>query len=220
MKKIGILFLIALSLSVVQVFSRSAYCVLTADKNSTVTGTVYFDQSDAKQPTKVKANVKGLAAGGVHGFHIHEKPVNFSQGCISAGAHYNPYAKQHGSPDDENRHVGDMGNIHANEAGLADYSYEDSHITLYTNYTIIGRSCVVHKQEDDLGQGGFEDSLTTGHAGERIACGIIYETNSAIVEEDKSLFKFLLKLILLILFGGACFFFMNRNHTYQNLEHN
>jgi Cu-Zn family superoxide dismutase len=27
--------------------------------------------------------------------------------------------------------------------------------------------------EDDCGKGGFPDSLTTGHAGKRIACAVI-----------------------------------------------
>ena len=31
----------------------------------------------------------------------------------------------------------------------------------------------VHADEDDLGRGGFEDSKTTGHAGGRLACGVI-----------------------------------------------
>ncbi len=31
----------------------------------------------------------------------------------------------------------------------------------------------VHADPDDLGKGGFEDSLTTGHAGGRLACGVI-----------------------------------------------
>lgn len=34
--------------------------------------------------------------------------------------------------------------------------------------------CVqVHADPDDLGKGGFQDSLTTGHAGGRLACGVI-----------------------------------------------
>ena len=35
---------------------------------------------------------------------------------------------------------------------------------------IIGRSIVVHADEDDLGLGGVADSKTTGNAGARVAC--------------------------------------------------
>ena len=38
---------------------------------------------------------------------------------------------------------------------------------------ILGRSIVVHKNPDDLGKGGFEDSLETGHSGPRLDCAVI-----------------------------------------------
>jgi Cu-Zn family superoxide dismutase len=38
---------------------------------------------------------------------------------------------------------------------------------------MIGRSLVIHESPDDLGMGGHQDSLTTGHAGDRITCAVI-----------------------------------------------
>lgn len=49
----------------------------------------------------------------------------------------------------------------------------DSIISLVGKYSILGRAVVVHSDVDDLGRGGFSDSLTTGHAGTRVACGVI-----------------------------------------------
>ena len=50
----------------------------------------------------------------------------------------------------------------------------DASLPLTTGQTtVIGRAIVLHADADDLGQGGFEDSLTTGHAGGRIGCGEI-----------------------------------------------
>jgi len=38
---------------------------------------------------------------------------------------------------------------------------------------ILGRSIIIHQDEDDLGLGNHEDSKTTGHSGARIACSVI-----------------------------------------------
>lgn len=49
----------------------------------------------------------------------------------------------------------------------------DKQISLIGPYSIVGRSVVVHAGTDDLGKGGHADSLTTGNAGGRAACGVI-----------------------------------------------
>lgn len=49
----------------------------------------------------------------------------------------------------------------------------DPHITLFGQYSVIGRTIVVHEGVDDLGKGGHELSKTTGNAGGRLACGVI-----------------------------------------------
>ncbi len=78
-----------------------------------------------------------------------------------------------GGPTDEDRHVGDLGNIEAGADGVSEGRIVDNLIKLSGEYTVIGRSVMVHADPDDCGKGGHKDSLTTGNAGARIACGEI-----------------------------------------------
>jgi len=147
-----------------------AICILSSDGGSGVTGVVKFVQPEGGKTT-VHAVVKGLSAG-KHGFHVHEFG-NLTEGCKTAGAHFNPTKVDHAGPFDEKRHVGDMGNIESDGKNDAILVYEDPVISLVGEHSIIGRSVVVHADEDDLGRGNFPDSKTTGHAGARLACGVI-----------------------------------------------
>jgi Cu-Zn family superoxide dismutase len=89
-------------------------------------------------------------------------------------AHFNPYHKNHGCPGMKERHVGDLGNLKTNSHGEAVYTMVDDVIKLRgTKANIIGRGLIIHADPDDCGQGGQPDSLTTGHAGKRIACAVI-----------------------------------------------
>ncbi|KAK0090577.1 hypothetical protein PV326_004085 [Microctonus aethiopoides] len=141
------------------------------DNTKTVNGSLWFIQNDPKGPVTINGTISGLSKGN-HGFHIHEKG-DFSNKCLSTGGHYNPHNLSHGGPSDGQRHLGDLGNIMANDQGIAHINFEDKLITLSGPNSIIGRAVVVHSGEDDLGKGGHKDSLTTGNSGERIACGIV-----------------------------------------------
>ncbi|KAI8813856.1 superoxide dismutase [Cladochytrium replicatum] len=146
-----------------------AVAVLRGD--SPVTGTVTFVQESESASTEVHLDLKGLTPG-LHGFHVHEFGDN-TNGCTSAGAHYNPFGKTHGSPTDDNRHVGDLGNVTVAADGTIATILSDSQVKLLGPLSIIGRTVVVHADPDDLGKGGHELSVTTGNAGGRLACGVI-----------------------------------------------
>jgi len=147
----------------------TAVCVLKGD--SPVKGTVHFTQEKHDGPVTLKGEISGLAPG-EHGFHVHEFGDN-TNGCTSAGPHFNPSGKTHGAPTDEERHAGDLGNVTAGADGVAHINITDKLLTLVGPHSIIGRTMVVHEAVDDLGRGGHELSKTTGNAGGRLACGVI-----------------------------------------------
>lgn len=73
---------------------------------------------------------------------------------MSAGPHFNPFGKEHGGPTDEIRHAGDLGNVIADDNGVAKVNITDKQISLSGNLSILGRTAVVHADPDDLGKGG------------------------------------------------------------------
>ncbi|PKA58807.1 Superoxide dismutase [Cu-Zn], chloroplastic [Apostasia shenzhenica] len=150
------------------VFAATKKAVAVLKGNSQVEGVVTLTQED-DGPTTVNVRVTGLIPG-LHGFHLHEYG-DTTNGCISTGAHFNPNGLTHGAPEDEVRHAGDLGNIDANDDGVAEATIVDNQIPLSGPNSVVGRAFVVHELVDDLGKGGHELSLTTGNAGGRLACG-------------------------------------------------
>ncbi|KAL0323516.1 UNVERIFIED_CONTAM: Superoxide dismutase [Cu-Zn] 1 [Sesamum angustifolium] len=173
-----------------------AVAVLSSSEG--VSGTIYFTQ-EGDGPTSVTGNLSGLKPG-LHGFHVHALG-DTTNGCLSTGPHFNPASKEHGAPDDEVRHAGDLAmsrlekmlmlllphleqhvlkhifvslNSDTNgTAGTASFTIVDNQIPLSGPNSIVGRAVVVHADPDDLGRGGHELSKATGNAGGRVACGII-----------------------------------------------
>lgn len=109
---------------------------------------------------------------GKHGFcvNVYGDMSNFGE---STGSHFNPFAKNHGAPEDDERHVGSLGNIEVDEAGSAKIHVEDHLVKLIGPQSVIGRSLVITQKEDDLGKGGHELSLIDGNSGPAAAVAII-----------------------------------------------
>ena len=96
------------------------------------------------------------------------------------GGHYNPDGVDHG--DINKGHVGDLGNMTADESGIAKFTIEAKRVDLIGERSVIGRGFVVHSDRDDLGKGGDAESLKTGNAGDRLACGVIVTRSEEMTE--------------------------------------
>lgn len=140
-----------------------AMATINPTKGNTVNGTVTFTKVD--DGIKIVADINGLAPG-KHGFHIHEFG-DCSDDAAAAGAHFNPTHHKHGSPEDLDRHVGDLGNLVADEKGSAHYERIDNIISFDGESSIIGRSIIVHADADDF------HTQPAGASGAKMACGVI-----------------------------------------------
>lgn len=134
-------------------------------EGNTAEGVVNFRRSG--DGIVVSAHIEGLDANTSHGFHIHQFGDCTAPDGTSAGGHFNPSGERHGSRHDEERHVGDLGNLESNAQGIATLEYVDDRLTMDGAQTILGRGMIVHAQADDY------ETQPTGDAGGRIGCGII-----------------------------------------------
>ncbi|WP_165071398.1 superoxide dismutase family protein [Paludisphaera rhizosphaerae] len=140
-----------------------AVAVLVPTKNSKVEGRVTFTEDGGK--IKVHAVITGLTPG-KHGFHVHQFGT-WSEDGMATGGHFNPTEDKHADVTAAMRHVGDLGNITADESGKATLELEDSHLSFHGANSIIGRGVVVHEKADDF------VTQPTGAAGGRLAVGTI-----------------------------------------------
>jgi superoxide dismutase, Cu-Zn family len=133
-----------------------------------VRGTVRL--SGGNGTVRIAGTITGLEAG-AHGFHIHQFGDCSAPDASSAGDHFNPHDDPHGSPRDlENaHHVGDLGNITANERGEVKLDIEDNEMQLSGPESVIGKAMVVHADQDDF------VTQPSGNSGARVGCGKIVE---------------------------------------------
>jgi Cu-Zn family superoxide dismutase len=141
-----------------------AVASLVPTQGNDVKGTVTFTQTD--NGVRVVAEITGLKPG-EHGFHIHEKGDCSAPDASSAGGHFNPTGMPHGGPDSDQHHLGDMGNITADDSGKATLDRVFSFLEMSGQNSIVGHAVIVHEGKDDF------TTQPTGNAGARLSCGVI-----------------------------------------------
>lgn len=138
------------------------------DADGAVVGTATFRQTN--KGVLVSAKLTGVKAG-VHGIHIHSVGKCEAPGFASAGGHFNPMHKQHGSMNPAGMHRGDLPNITVAANGKGSLKATIAGIDLGTGEHGLfhpgGTAIVVHAGPDDL------KSDPAGNSGARIACGVI-----------------------------------------------
>lgn len=147
------------------VVPTKAQAVLKSAAGAKIKGIIHFTEEDGKM--KIETLVDGLKAG-PHGFHIHETGDCSKADFTSAGGHFNPTHGEHGSMSSAKKHVGDLGNLIANNKKKANTTIIVEGMTMKPGAdSIIGKAVVIHKDKDDL------KSQPAGNSGARIACGVI-----------------------------------------------
>jgi Cu-Zn family superoxide dismutase len=124
----------------------------------------------AKEGVKINLNVSQLPPG-THALHVHAvgkcDPPDFK----SAGGHFNPDNKKHGSKNPEGAHAGDLPNFDVGPDGSAKVSVVAPNVTLGDGANSVfhpeGTALVIHEKADDY----MTDPA--GNAGARIACGVV-----------------------------------------------
>lgn len=134
--------------------------------NSKVQGKVEF----RKHPKGILVliAVRGVESAGPRGIHIHEHGDCSAADASSAGSHFNPTDEQHGKPNSDSYHFGDLGNIEIDETGQGKKALilQKAKQKNLSEQLIVGRSVILHAKEDKFTQ-------PVGDAGGRIACGVI-----------------------------------------------
>jgi len=140
---------------------------ISGASGSGVSGQLRFRQDEGVM--HIDGTLRGLEPGD-HALHVHVVGDCSAPDAASAEGHFAPDDDPHGSPREipAEHHVGDLGNITADETGVAEFEKTDAEMTLGTGgYTIIDRAIVVHAEADDL------VSQPAGDAGDRVGCGVV-----------------------------------------------
>lgn len=130
-----------------------------------VRGTVWLQESEAGLASHAK--IVGLPAGSTHAYHVHVYGDCTSDDGKSAGTHFHFEGSSLNPPADIEEITGNLGELVADDQGVATHRALIPEATLQGEYTLLGRSVVIHAKPNDATQPPI------GAAGDRLACGVI-----------------------------------------------
>lgn len=121
--------------------------------------------SDVKDGMRVTFDGKKLPQG-THGIHVHTVGRCDAPDFASAGGHWNPTAKLHGSMNPQGPHEGDLPNLMVDSGGRGTIGAVIPGASVAAMLDADGAALIVHEKADDL------QTDPSGNSGGRIACGV------------------------------------------------
>lgn len=114
---------------------------------------------------QIRIDARAMPAG-VHGAHVHTTGRCDAPDFTTAGGHWNPTAKQHGTSNPAGPHAGDAPNLTIGADGTGSVTVMLPAGTMDGLLDADGAAFVIHAQADDY------KTDPSGNSGGRIACGV------------------------------------------------